>query len=230
MPFRAPPLTRFSRALLVVIFGAYIVQLVCAGWLSFNWMEFFTLKAIPSEETLWQVFTFPFVQDDLMFAITAIFLWFALAPLEQALGVPRVCQLLFVMSVGAAVPVLLLGLLATPAVNGAVLGPLRMVPLYGLGAHLSGAIMAYVWPRRHLGPMNFFGVVQLTAKQLLVLLLVLAALPLLAARDIAFLVGDIGAIAAAIFFVRPRARKPKKKRENKAGLKLVHDDKPKYLN
>lgn len=231
MPFRFPPMTRFARLLLLALAAAFIGQLVSGGWFSFDWASFFALSPTPSAETLWQVLTFPFVQDGITFAIFALFLWLALAPLEQSLGVARVCQLLFVMSLGAAVPVLLLGLIATPATIGATLGPVRLLPLFGLGGHLSGAIMAFVWPRRNQGPMNFFGLLPLSANQLLLLLLVVAALPLLAARDLTPLVADLGAIGAAIAFVTPRKAKPRTKRENKAGLRLVHDDeKPKYLN
>lgn len=222
------------KALLIALAAAFLAQLVAGGWFSFSWDAAFALSPTLQFETLWQVLTYPFVQDGLGFLISAVFLWLAMAPLEAAFGTPKTIQFLFVVTLAAAAPVLIVGLLGQ-GTDAAVVqfGPVVLSPLYSVNPHIAAAIMAYAWPLRHSGPLRLFGVVSLTVRQLLGVLILMSALPLLAGRNITHLLANLGAIGAALMFIRPAssrgAKKPKRK--NDAGLRLIKDDEPpKYLN
>ena len=90
---------------------------------------------------------------------------------------------------------------------------------------------------RFRGNMNLFGVLSLSSKQLLLLLLAITGLQFLATTNITMVLADLGAIGGGLWFTEQLSKGPKnpkkKKVENKAGLRVVQggkDDPPQWLN
>ncbi len=237
---RFPPLTPLVRICLFLLTGCYIAQLILTVWMGATWPAQLVLFPVPGLHTLWQVATYPLLQGGAVFGflLNLVFFWWIVAPFEQTFGRPHTLRLMGAATLGSAVPVLLLGLIFgdSSAPESLQIGPVLGGPLYGTNPHILAALTAFVWAIRFRGNVSFFGLFPLTTKQMLLLILGISALHFLASKDITALISDLGAMGTGLAYVEWMSRgpkeKPKKKRENKAGLRLVRDDDdpPKWLN
>ncbi|MEM6955513.1 MAG: hypothetical protein AAF645_07475 [Myxococcota bacterium] len=234
--FNFPPLTPLVKTLLFVLWGCFIAQAVLVVWLDQEWPLLLMLEPVPSVRTAWQLFTYPFLStgDPLAMAISSLFFWWVVSPFEMRFGKPHTLKLLAVITVLAAIPVL---------IAGTILGGGRITigPLVSVHAHIVGAIAAFAWAHRFGGTMSIFGMFTLTAKQVIAALVLWSALYFLATRDITNLLADIGAVGAGVFYIERLSRppkQPKKKSVDRKGLKVIRgggggsddDDPPKWLN
>jgi membrane associated rhomboid family serine protease len=232
--FRFPPLTPFVKKLLIVLFAAYVLQILLGNWAGvplFGWLALDTGRL--GLHTLWQVGTYVFAADTgpayvFPMLITLLFMWLMLAPFEQRFGGKRAFQL----CVAAALASALLALLV-----GAVLAGAR--PLFGAGALVLGTLAAFAWSYRGQGRMSFFGMVDMKPVHIIYLALGLSLLMFITSRDAVSFAADLGAIGGGMGFIeylrRPpkRRRKPKKRKKSRGDLSMIEggrEDKPRWIN
>lgn len=231
--FRFPPLTKFVKATLITLLVVFVTQLVVDGWLleGTPFFDALALRCGPvatlGVHTAWQLVSYVFVaRDPISFLIGAVFLWWVIAPLEQSVGLKPTIQLAIVTTIGAAIPAVLVGTIF-PGV------------LIGTNPLILGAIGAFAWMYRFRGKMSFFGVLPMTAMQMLALIVGISVLMFLFTKSFVDLAADLGAVGAGMLFgqqlSRPKSRRPKKRKksENSAKFKVIKggaDDRPKYLN
>lgn len=227
--FAAPPITPFIKRLLIVLFAAFVAQLLLGNWLGMPVVQMLALT--PGAPWAWQLLTYVLINDahPMPMLFTLLMLWWALSPFELANGTKRVIQLCVVSALGASIAADLVGF-ALPAVA-------RL--LVGAGALWMGGFTATAWQART-QRMSLFGVLPMTGLQFLLLLLAYSVLVFLATKDVIGLVADLGAMAASLAFVRwidrPAPRRPQRKASARgSGFKVIQgggadDDKPKWLN
>ncbi len=214
--FRFPPLTKFVKATLVTLLVVFVTQLIVDGWLLEGnpFFDALALRCGPVAtlgiHTAWQVFSYVLVaRDPVSFLIGGVFFWWVIAPLEQSIGLKQTAQLCFVTTIGAAIPAVLIGLLF-PGI------------LIGINPIIIGAIGAFAWMYRFRGKMSFFGVLPLTAMQMLALIVGLSVLMFLFTKSFVDLAADLGAVGTGMLFghhlSRPKSRRPKKKKRGKDPL------------
>lgn len=231
--FRFPPLTPFVKRLLIVLFGAWIVQILLQNWAGIPIFEVLALDTRTLKiDTLWQLAThvvaFPTgPQAVFSMAIILVFLWWMLAPFEQRFGAKRTMQLCVVAALSSAVLALVIGALAH-----------NPPPLYGAQAILLGSIAAFAWSYRGQGRMSFFGVIDMKPVHIIYLVLALSVLMFMTSGDAVSLAADVGAIGGGMAFIewlrRPprRSRRPKRERL-KGSLGVVRGGRaegPRWLN
>jgi membrane associated rhomboid family serine protease len=226
-----PPLTPFVRALLVLCFGSFIAAAVLENFADIPVVPLLALDPRSlGPLTALQLVTYPFVvptRDLLPLLISLLFLWMILAPFEERYGRGRTIQLSVLASAAAAL---------------AAIGSAQVLPGYARG-FLAGpqwitlsAVAAYAVLLPPYAEVSFFGVFPMRAKHLLALVIGFSVLGFITHPDVASLAADLGAIGAAIGFVkwwmqRPPPRSsgggsPRKKGAPK--LRLVgRDDEPK---
>ena len=231
--FRFPPLTPFVKKLLIVLFGAWIVQIILQNWAGVPIFGFLALDtAHPGLNTLWQIGThvlaFPTgPQAVFSMLIMLLFLWLMLAPFEQRFGEKRTIQLCVVAALSSAILALITGLIVpNPAA------------LYGAQAMLLGSIAAFAWSYRGQGRMSFFGVIDMKPVHIIYLVLALSALMFITSGDAVALAADIGAIGGGMAFIEwlrrpPGRRRRPRRRKKKGSLDVVRGgraDEPRWLN
>ena len=238
---RFPPPTPLVKTILFVITGCFVTQLTLEVWMGQTWVQWLALFPEPGLHTLWQIFSYPIYQSPRVFdfLLGAVFFWWCVSPYELAFGKRLTLGLLVVSSLASAIPVVLFGAFFSDAGSLATvaIGPLTASPLFSINPHILGVIAAYAWSMRFRGNMNLFGMLSLSSKQLLLLLLAITGLQFLATTNITMVLADLGAIGGGLWFTEqlskgPKTRK-KKKPENKAGLRVVQggkDDPPQWLN
>jgi membrane associated rhomboid family serine protease len=230
--FRFPPLTPFVKKLLIVLFGAWILQILLQNWAGVPIFELLALNtARLGVATLWQlgthVLAFPTGPQALFsMLLSLVFLWWMLAPFEQRFGQKRTIQLCVVAVLTSAALALIVGLLV-PSPSS----------LYGAQAMLLGSIAAFAWSYRGQGRMSFFGVIDMKPVHIIYLVLALSALMFMLSGDAVALAADVGAIGGGMGFIewlrRPPRRRRKKKRKKKGSFDLVQggrNDGPEWLN
>lgn len=227
-----PRLTSTVKTVIFVLLGCYVLQLVLENFLGIGVSAL--LAMTPAGPGIWQLLTYVLIDGGhpLMFLIGLLFVWWALSPFEASFGPRRTLQLCFVSALGASVPAYLAGFV------------IPMSPqLYGSQALWFGGITATTWLHRD-RQMNFFGMMAMTAKQFLLLLLGLSVLMFLASKNHTHFIANLGAMAAGIGFVRwmmrprtpPRVRKRSGDTARSRGLRVIDgggsgdDERPKYLN
>lgn len=223
-----PRITSVVKKLIIGLFVAYVSLLILDGWLKVGASELLLLR--PGGPGLWQLATYVLVQgrDPLWFLLGLLFLWWALSPFEISFGPKRTLQLCAVCILAASLPVWLMGLVvASP-------------PLFGSSPLWFGGIAGKAWVDGH-RPASLFGILPMTMRQLLWLLVGISLLMFLADKNHTFLVARFGAMGGAIAFVnwmrRPRkAPRIKRKRTMPKGFSVIEgggkgdDDRPKWLN
>jgi membrane associated rhomboid family serine protease len=216
------------RNLIAGLGAAYVAQLILENWLGVPIVDYLAL--VPQIFAPWQLVTYVFVDRShpVMFVLGLLFIYWALAPFERDLGPRRALQLCAVVVIAASVPAYLFGFVIPGASLLAGSSPLWL-----------GGITATAWLYRD-QPLSLFGVLTLTARQLLYVLLGLSALNFLASKNHTQLVADLGAMGGAALFARylqrPRRRPPSKRpKPRPSGLRVIEgggsgDDRPKWLN
>lgn len=234
--FRFPPLTPFVKKLLIVLFGAWIAQILLQNWADVPIFEALSLNTGQlGVHTLWQLGTHVLAaptgpQYVFSMLITLLFLWLMLAPFEQRFGQKRTIQLCIVAALSSATLAILVGLfLSTPQ------------RLFGAGAILIGSIAAFAWSYRGQGRMSFFGVIDMKPVHIIYLVLALSALMFITSGDGVSFAADLGAIGGGMGFIewlrkppgKRRRRRRKKKKKTKNPLDVIEggrSDEPKWLN
>lgn len=238
---RFPPPTPLVKTILFVITGCFVTQLTLEVWMGQTWVQWLALFPEPGLHTLWQLISYPLYQspDVFSFLLGSVFFWWCVTPYELAFGRRLTLGLLAVCTLASAIPVVLLGAFFSDggSFTSMTMGPLTAAPLFSINPHILGVIAAYAWSMRFRGNMNLFGVLSLSSKQLLLLLLAITALQFLATTNITMVLADLGAVGGGLWFTEQLSKGPKnpkkKKLENKAGLRVVQggkDDPPQWLN
>jgi hypothetical protein len=228
--FVLPRLSSVVKKLIVALFVAYVLQLLVENWLGMPVVSLLAMN--PGSVALWQLMTYVLVDlsHPLMFLIGLVFIWWALSPFEIGYGPKRTLQLCSASVLAASVPAWLVGF----AIPGSP-------PLFGSHPLWFGGIAAVTWLSRD-RQISLFGMMTMSAKQFLLLLLGMSVLMFLASKNHTQLVADLGAMAGGVGFVRwmkrPRsgktARKPATSRAR--GFKVIRggggedEDRPKWLN
>ncbi len=210
--FQFPPLLPLTRRLLVVLFGAFVAELVLQNWVGvpvFAWLSLQTGGlGLP---TLWQLLTYPLVWPPgpgsvLPFLVNLLFLWWILSPYEAMAGARETAWLGLLASVGGGLAGALAGLLFGQATR-----------LSGTGPLLLGVIAAYAWRLRGRGTLSFFGVLPMRPEQLVWVVLGLSVLFFLASGSWVDLVADLAAVGIGVGFVHFGWRPPGSRRHRRRG-------------
>lgn len=223
--FAAPPLTWLVKRLIIVLAGAYVAQLALRSWLPL--LDLLALS--PGEPWVWQLLTYVLVNgaDPFSVLLGMVFLWWSLSPFELSHGTRRTAQLCVAVALGASIPADLLGFVL-PATS----------QLAGAGALTLGGFAASGWQLRH-QRLSLFGIVAVTGMQFLLFLLAYSVVMFLYTASAVGLAADLGAMAAAIAFMRwldrPAPRKPPRRPAARpSGFKVIQgggeSDRPKWLN
>jgi hypothetical protein len=229
--FAFPRLSAVVKKLIIGLFAAYVAQLLLENWLGVPVAS--TLAMTPGGPGLWQLLTYVLVDvgNPLMFLFGLLFIWWALSPFEIGYGPKRTLQLCLCALLGASVPAYLTGLLvpASP-------------PLFGSSSLWFGGIAATTWLYADRS-VSLFGMMAMSAKQFLLLMVGLSVLMFLASKNHTQLVASLGAMGGGIAFVRwmKRPRRPSIVRrpssQRPSGFKVIQggggsgdDGRPKWLN
>jgi hypothetical protein len=227
--FALPRLSSVVKKLIIALFVAYVLELVCVKWLQLPFVE--TLAMWPGAIAPWQLVTYVVVNggDPIMFLLGLLFLWWAISPFEIGNGSRRTVQLVAVATIAASVPAYLVGMLipGSPPLAGSV-------PLW------CASVAAVAWLQRD-QQIALFGVVPMAMKHLLIGLVVVSVLQFLFTANQTMLVANLSAMAAGIGFVRwmkrPRTQRAARKPAARArGFKVIRggggedEDRPKWLN
>ncbi len=215
--FSVPPLTPFVKKLIVTLFVAFVVELLLRNFVGIDAIPLLALD--PSHLgplTPIQMLTYVLVEDPrgvMSMLIGLFFMWVILSPFEATFGPRRVMELCVAGALGASLSALLVAQVL-PTGQYLFLGS---HPL----AYAGMAAMARIMQR---GRIMFFGVVPMTSKQLLLVLVGLCVLEFLSSKDHIMLAGSLGAIGAGIGYVRYMSRTPRppsKKRPSGARFKVL---------
>lgn len=223
--FAAPPLTWLVKRLIIVLVGSYIAQLALRAWVPL--VDLLALS--PGEPWVWQLVTYVLVSasDPFSVLLGMVFLWWSLSPFELTNGTRRTAQLCAVVILGASVPADLLGFVLPESSR-----------LWGAGTLTLGGFAAGGWQVRN-QRLSLFGIFALSGKQFLWFLLAFSVVMFLYTGSAIGLAADLGAMAAAIAFLRwldrPAPRKPPRRPAARpSGFKVIQggaeSDRPKWLN
>jgi hypothetical protein len=216
------------KNLLIVLLVCYVTDLVLQRAVGFSLGHLLALS--PGEPWIWQLVTYLFVDlnNPLSFMIGLLFVWWALSPFEIAYGATRTLQLCLVTVLAAGIPAWLFGFVvaSTP-------------PLFGSNVLIYAGLAAQTWPQRD-QQTSFFGVINMSGRQFLWLLVGISVLTFLYYVNYTQLIADLSAIAGGIGFIRwiKRPRTPKVTRKptpKPRTFKVIQgggseDDRPKWLN
>lgn len=234
--FRFPPLTPTVRKALIAFSVAFLLETIADNWLQMGVVSLLALQIGPiTYQTAWQVFTYVFAQELSPGGFTALlihllFLWLMVSPFEELYGPRRTLQLMVLSTLAAALPAVAVGLFIPSA------------PLFGLSPILLGAIAAFAWSMRGRGRLSFFGVIPMSAMQLLYLILGMSFVFFLLTKNLAALVADLGAIAGGILLIEwiasPPRRRSSRKRSSSGPMRVIRggrdsgrsNDPPRWLN
>jgi membrane associated rhomboid family serine protease len=220
-------MTGVVKKLILGLVVAYVGQLVLENWGGIPVVSWFALT--PGGAGLWQLVTYVLVDlsHPLMFLLGLLFIWWALSPIETGFGPVRTLQLVAVSIVAGSLPAYLVGFV----VRGSP-------PLFGSQTIWLGAFAAMTWLYRD-GQVSLFGVMPMTARQSLLLLVGLTVLMFLASKDHTQLVASLGAMGGGIAFIRwmRRPRTPARvRRKPERSFRVIEgggggdDERPKWLN
>lgn len=208
--FSFPPLTPFVKKLILTLLGSFVAELVLQNFVGIDVVHLLGLDPVRlGPLTALQLLSYVLVENPqavMSMLIGLLFMWLILSPFEATFGSRRAIELSVAGTLGA-------GLFA--------IGAAQLTPYDGyvfLGSHpiayAGMAAMARVMQR---GRIMFFGVVPMTSKQLLLVLVGLSALEFLASKDHIMFAGSVGAIAAGVGYVMYMARTPKPPRKKSGG-------------
>lgn len=213
-----PPLTPLTKVLLFGLLGVFVAQLVANNFLRVPLFDLLALRVghfgllTPVQLVTWFVATPPTPGSILPFAITMLFLWWMVGPMEQLFGTKNTVLLCAAGVVGGGLAALIVGLVF--GLDGLLFGP--------EGIFLA-LIAALAWVYRDRGEVSLFGLFSMKAIHVLYLALGFSVLGFLASRNVSALVADLGSIAAGIGFVewtrRGRGGRPGRRTKRKAGGK-----------
>lgn len=226
-----PRLTGVVKKLILGLVAAYVLQLVLVNWAGIPVLGLLALT--PGGPWLWQLVTYVLVDNShpLMFLVGLLFMWWALSPIETGFGPVRTLQLIGVSVVAGSVPAYLAGLVIPDS-----------PPLFGAFSVMYGGIAAMAWLYRD-REISLYGILPMTAKQALLVLVGLSFLMFLASKDHTQLIASLGAMGGGIAFIRwmRRPRTPARvRRKSERSFRVIEgggtggtggdDERPKWLN
>lgn len=242
--FSAPPLTPVVKKLIIALFACFVTQVLIefvrdGGNLMFKFLALDPRFTNPL--LLLQMFSYVFVTDPtglgrLIFSL--VFMWLIMSRFESSFGARHTLWLMLVGTVGGSVAALLAAVVAAPR-----------IPLYGSEtiAYAGMSAMAQVMAGR---TMSLFGLLNVTPRQLIGGLIVLALLDFLISRDHVRFAAVLGAMLAGGGYVKymgraPRRSSPPNKRPGSTRFRVLRgggggggasgggngdNDRPKWLN
>jgi hypothetical protein len=232
--FSVPPLTPFVKKLLIALFAAFVIELLLQRFAGVPVLALLALDPVHlSPLTIAQLVTYVFVEEPRALTsmlIGLFFMWLILSPFESTFGARHTFELAIAGTLGASVLVVLVALFApTP------------FPLFG-SFPIAYAGMAAMTQVMRGGKMMFFGVLPMTSRQLMYVLVGLSVLQYLISSDLTALVASLGSMIAGGGYVRymARPRRPTPpKRPGAARFRVLRGgggngdgdgDRPKWLN
>ena len=200
--FSAPPLTPVVKKLIITLFSAFVLELLLQNFAQVPVIELLSLDpANLGPGSLVQIFSYVLIEDPravLSMLIGLLFMWLIMSPFESAFGRRHTLELIAVGTLG--------GGLAAIAIA-------QILPIPGwrlLGSHtIAYAGMAAMTQVMGGRSMLFFGVVPMTSRQLLLVLVGLSLVQYLASKDHLMLVSSLGAMLAGGGYVKYMARAPR---------------------
>lgn len=208
--FSFPPLTPFVKKLVITLLSAFVAELLLQNFVGVDVIGLLGLDPVHlGPLTPLQLVSYVLVENPravMSMLIGLLFMWLILSPFEATFGARRTIELSIAGTLGAALA----------AIAVAQLLPLEDYVFLGSHpiAYAGMAAMAHVMQR---GRIMFFGVVPMTSKQLLLVLVGLSGLEFLASKDHIMFAGSLGAIGAGIGYVAYMARAPKPPRRKSGG-------------
>jgi membrane associated rhomboid family serine protease len=234
--FSFPPLTPVVKNLIITLFCAFVLQVV----LNFAHISVEMLALDPAHLgplTILQVVSYVLVRpisEGQIFGLLVdlFFLWLIVSPFESAFGRRHTIELMLAGTLGGSLVVLPVALFA-PSPNPAWV-------LFG-SQSLTFAGMAAMTQMIGAGrKIMLFGVVPMTARQLLLAIVGFSLLSFLISRDHLMFVSSLGAMAAGIGYVKYMSRAPRPSARSKrpaTRFRVVRggggsddSDRPKWLN
>ncbi|UJR81813.1 rhomboid family intramembrane serine protease [Sandaracinus amylolyticus] len=241
MRFAFPPLTPVVRVILVVLFASFVAQSLLQGLIGLPLFDWLALSPELDVPLAWQWATYPLVEyvgssAVISRAIDLLLIWTFGAMAESHLGRNRTLQLVVVSVLGGAI---------LPLAFGLLFGDYAM-PAAGAGA-IAWAMMGAFAVITRGAPVNFVLMPSMSAWHALGVFLVITALQSMWARTPTPLLIALGALAAAVLFVRwieQRPTRPTKKtggngprrRSGASHLQVIpggqssEDERPRWLN
>ena len=204
--FRLPPLTPLVKKLLIALAAIFVFTAIAQNFAGIPVVPLFALNTqVLSVATLWQIFTNVLVQSPTAvfpLFLNLLFIWLILPPFEDRYGSSRVLQLILITTVCSSLMALLCGLLL-PHLSARLEGP---------GPITLGAISAYAVLLPPHAEVNFFGVLPMQSKHLLLVVVALSLLGFLTSLNATSLASDLGAIGGGIAFVKWWMQRPPRRR------------------
>jgi membrane associated rhomboid family serine protease len=197
-----PPLTPTVKKLIVGLFVAFVLELILGNFLGLD--VFGALALRPRPVSVWtplQLFTYVFVDDPrlvMSMLVNLLFMWLILSPFEVTFGSRHVLELSICGTLAGGVAAIAVAYLAP--VDPSLLFGSRSIAYAGMAA------MTQVIGR---GRIMFFGVLPMSSRTLLLVLVGMSFLFFLADKNYVSLVGSLAAMAAGIGYVRYMARAPR---------------------
>ncbi|HET8940114.1 MAG TPA: rhomboid family intramembrane serine protease [Polyangiales bacterium] len=232
--FSFPPLTPVVKRLIITLFGAFVLELLLENFAGIPVIKTLAFDPIDlGPLSVLQLFSYVLIQNPrevMGLMIDLLFMWLIMSPFESAFGRRHTIELS------------LAGTLAGSLAAGLVA---QLAPLPGwmlLGSHTIAyagmTAMAQVMGSGR--TILLFGVVPMSSKQLLLVLVGFSLLSYLATRDHLQLASSLGAMAAGIGYVKYMSRAPRPSARSKrpsTRFRVVRggggrddSDRPKWLN
>jgi membrane associated rhomboid family serine protease len=237
MRFAFPPLTPVIRAMLIVLFGSFVVQSIVEGVFRLQLSDWLALHMEIGIPLAWQWATYPLIEMPGPSAVVArgidlLLIYSFGSYVESHLGRNRSLQLFLVSIVGGAVLPFVFGLLF-PAVS---------IPLMGATV-ITWALMGAFAVITRGAPVGFFLMPTMSAWYFIGIFLVIVGLQSMWAQTPIPLLTSLSAVASGILFARwleqrpPRPKKgnPPRRRNGAPHLSVItggqaSDDRPRWLN
>ena len=207
--FAFPPLTRFVRSALFVLFAAFVVTALVERFLNVRVFPWVALLPEASIAWTWQIVTYPFALPlqpgslpSLLF--TLFFLYLIGAPFEQRFGPRATLSALIIGALSAAVVVMGVSFLAP-----------GLAPLFGASPLVFALFVAFITSVKA-GQVSFFGVGPMRAWHAIAISLTFSFLSYVTSGNLTPFIADIGAIAGGYAYGAYLSRPPGKTRSSKS--------------
>jgi membrane associated rhomboid family serine protease len=232
--FQFPPLTPVVKKLIITLFCAFVLELLLENFAGIPVIK--TLAFDPSDLSplsVLQLFSYVLIQNPrevMGLLLDLFFMWLIISPFESAFGRKHTIELAVAGTLGGSLAALIVALLA-PIPGWMLLGSHTI-------AYAGMAAMAQVMGGGR--KILLFGVVPMTSRQLLLVLVGFSLLSFLATRDHLMLASSLGAMLAGLGYVKYMSRAPRPSARSKrpsTRFRVVRggggrddSDRPKWLN
>lgn len=201
--FSFPPLTPVVKQLIITLFSAFVLELLLENFAHIPVIA--TLSFDPTNLgplSLLQLFSYVLIQNPrevMALLLDLLFLWLIVSPFESAFGRRHTLELMAAGTLAGSLTVLLVAQVA-PIPGWMLLGSHTM-------AYAGMTAMAQVMGAGR--KILLFGVVPMSSRQLLLVLVGFSFLSFLASRDHLMLASSLGAMLAGIGYIKYMSRAPR---------------------